>query len=127
MKKIIIALLAGLSLLTLASCTNDADVVSDNISKEADNFGILRKVVAINTFTDKYLMEVEGWCNIVFQASEQQLEITCKHDDGYTKDFVGMGDNVAYTVLQLESANVSKDHYKVTFKPSTVIPDVEVR
>jgi hypothetical protein len=126
-KKLLLIVLTALSVMGLASCTNDADVVSDNISKEADNFGILRKVVAINTFTDKYLLDIEGWCNIVFEASEKQLEVTCKRRDGYTKDFVGMGDNVAYTVLQLESANVSKDHYKVTFKPSTVIPDIEVR
>jgi hypothetical protein len=125
-KKYIVALLAGLSLLGLAACTNDADVVSDNISKEADNFGINRRIVAVNGITDEYLLTIEGWCNI--QQESRQLEVTCKvSEDGYKKHFVGLSDNVTYVVEQLESANVSKDHYKVTFKPSTIIPDIEAR
>lgn len=127
MKKVLIAAAIALVGITTVACTDDdATVVSENISKDADNFKILRKVVVFNGITDQYLLTVEGFCNIVDE--ENQLEITCKvGPDRYTKDFAGLSDNVSYFVKQVEGAKVSKDHYKVTFKPSTVIPDIEVR
>jgi hypothetical protein len=126
-KKFIIAGLAALGGLTLASCTDsDANVVSENISTEADNFKINRRIVAFNGITDKYLLSVEGWCNLTDEGD--QLEIVCKvGDERYKKHFVGLSDNVSYFAEQLESANVSASHYKVVFKPSTILPDVEVR
>ena len=45
----------------------------------------------------------------------------------YKKNFLGLSDNVTYFVEQLDAANVSKDHYRVVFKPSTILPDVDVR
>jgi hypothetical protein len=130
MKKSIAALiLAATAALTLTACTDDdADVVSENISKDADNFKILRRITAINGVTDKYLLTIEGFCNVVADREDKQLEVTCKvGDEQYIKDFVGLSDNSPYIVEQLRSANVSKDHYKVTLKPSTVVPDIEVR
>jgi hypothetical protein len=123
--------IAGLAVLVgvggLVGCTNDADVVSENISTDADNFKINRRIVAVNTFTDQYLLSVEGWCNIHYDREDRQLEVTCKVNDGYKKHFVGISDNVTYVVEQVEAAKVSADHYKVTFKPSTIVPDVEAR
>lgn len=126
MRKAILAGLAGLTLLT-TGCATDADVASKNISNDADNFRVLRRIVAINTFTDKYLLSVEGWCNINYDKEDRQLEITCKVNDGYKKDYVGISDNVTYTVEQLRSSNVSTKHYKVTFKPETIVPDIDAR
>lgn len=124
MKKIFIPLIAVL--FVLAGCTNDADVVSKNISTDADNFKVLRKIVAVNGITDKYIMTLEGWCNITDQ--ERQLEIVCKTGgDSYKKHFVGKSDNTFYFVEQLEGRNVSPDHFKVVLKPETVIPSLEVR
>jgi hypothetical protein len=128
MKRIVAILVAAIIGLTvLTSCANDAEVVSDNLSKDADNFKLNRRIVVFNGITDKYLLSVEGWCNIVDQ--ETQLEITCKlpGEDNYKKHFAGLSDNVSYFVEQLDAANVSADHYKVVFKPSTIIPDIEAR
>ncbi len=124
MRKTLIGFIAGAGLV-LTGCTSDADVASENISKDADNFGVNRRIVAVNGITDKYILSVEGWCNIVDE--ENQLEITCKVGGGFKKHFVGLSDNTTYFVEQLEAANVSTDHYKVIFKPSTIIPDVEAR
>ncbi len=126
-KKILIAFLV-LSALFLGACnTNDADVVSENISTEADNFQIPRRIVGINGITDKFLMEIVGYCNIHVDTGERQLEVTCKVRDGYVKHFLGMSDNAPYTVEQLQPARVSADFYKVVYKPSTLIPDIELR
>ena len=115
--------------IVLAGCTNvnDADVASQNISTDADNFKILRQIVGVNAFTDKYLIEIIGYCNIRVDREDKQLEVTCKRPDGYVKHYLGASDNTPYTVLQLEAADVSVDHYKVTIKPTTVIPHVEFR
>jgi hypothetical protein len=48
-------------------------------------------------------------------------------DDGFKKDYFGISDNVTYTVEQLRSSNVSTKHYKVTFKPEAIVPDIEAR
>lgn len=124
LRRIILAVMATLTML-LAGCTSDADVVSENISTDADNFKILRKIVAVNGITDKYIMELEGWCNIVDEQT--QLEVTCKDSDGYRKHFVGLSDNTFYFVEQMDGANVSPDHFKIVLKPETVIPSVELR
>ncbi|QBP31743.1 hypothetical protein SEA_PIPER2020_64 [Mycobacterium phage Piper2020] len=38
---------------------------------------------------------------------------------------MGLSDNVSYFVEQVESANVSTDHYRVIFKPEVIVPDVD--
>lgn len=111
---------------TLVGCASDADVVSDNISKDADNFKIPRRIVFLNGITDKYILAVEGFCNI--NDSDRQLEVVCKVGEGkYKKHFLGLSDNVTYFAEQVADAEVSADHYKVIFKPETIIPDVEAR
>lgn len=125
MNKIKLFVVGIFAAILVAGCTSDADVASQNISTDADNFKILRRIVAVNGITDNYVLTVEGWCNINDQKT--QLEITCKIKGGYKKDFVGLSDNTFYFVEQLQAANVSVDHYVVVFKPSTVIPDVEAR
>lgn len=109
----------------LTGCTSDADVASKNISTDADNFKVYRRVVAVNGITDKYILSVEGWCNIT--AEPAQLEIVCKVNGGYKKHFVGLSDNTTYFVEQRDAAGVSVNHYKVVFKPETIVPDVEAR
>lgn len=126
LKKILLIILILVGASILASCSSDADVASKNISTDADNFKINRRIVAVNGITDKYILSVEGWCNI--KDENKQLEITCKlGDNAYKKHFVGLSDNTTYFVEQLDAANVSVDHYKVIFKPEVIIPDIERR
>lgn len=53
------AALAATAAVGLAACSSPADVVSENISKEAENFGIARKVVLI-TWADGTLREIRA-------------------------------------------------------------------
>jgi hypothetical protein len=119
MRKIAIKLaVAALALTALAGCTTDADVASRNLSQEADNFGIVRRIVFIN--------EITGRCSIT--DANRQLEVTCKIGEGqFKKHFLGLSDNVTYLAEQVDGANVSTSFYKVTFKPTTIVPDVELR
>lgn len=56
------------------------------------------------------------------------LAVTCKlPGDQYKKHFLGKSDNVTYFAEQMDASGVSADHYKVIFKPSVIIPDIEAR
>ncbi|AXQ63581.1 hypothetical protein SEA_DIXON_75 [Mycobacterium phage Dixon] len=114
--------------LGLSACgVNDADVASENLSKAADNFEIPRRIVFFNGITDKYLLEIQGRCAITADTASQKLDVTCKQNGQFKKHFLGLSDNVSYFVEQIEGANVSDDFYRVTFKPSVVVPDIDIR
>lgn len=110
----------------LTGCTAESDTVSDNLSKEADSFQVLRRVVFFNGITDTYLLTIEGFCSIVDEGN--QLEVTCKvGEDAYTKDFLGLSDNVSYFAEQLDASNVDPYHHTVIFRPETIVPDIDLQ
>lgn len=112
--------------LLLSACNDDASVASRNISKAADNFEVTRRIVFINGITDKYLFEVVGKCNIELQVGK--LALTCKAGPGlYKKHYFGLSDNTTYVVEQLDGLDVSVNHYRVTFKPQQIIPEIDFR
>ena len=125
MKKLLI--ISGILLSSLlAACTTEADVVSENLSKSADSFSIERRVVFVNGITDKYLLSIEGKCSISDDGN--QLEVTCKvGDEEYKKHFLGLSDNVTYFVEQMEGKKEDPFHYKVLFRPESIIPDVDLQ
>lgn len=126
MKKAMLTLAAMAVLAT--GCGADADVASENLSKAADNFEINRRIVFFNGITDTYLMTIEGRCSLGNKDTAKRLSVTCKVGDGeYKKHFLGLSDNVSYFVEQVEGKRVSKDHYRVTFKPSVIVPDIDHR
>lgn len=127
MKKVLLVILMSAGLFIFSGC-NDADVASQNISKDADNFKVLRKVTFINTVTDEVLYTVEGNFAITADTSDNQLEITAKTgDDKFQKHFLGLSPTTVYIVEQLEWQEANKYQFKITLKPSALIPDVEVR
>lgn len=119
---------AALVLVGALTACNDADVASRNISKAADNFEVLRRVVFYNGITGDYILSVEGLCSIGNADKSREVSITCKAGPGnYKKHFLGLSDNVTFFSEQLEASNVSASRYRVVFKPSVIIPDVEIR
>lgn len=130
MKKIGIGFVALLMMLVGAACFNSkADIASSNLSKAAENFEISRRIVFFNGITDKYLLTVEGRCSVETgnSALRGSLEVTCKvGPNEYKKHFLGLSDNVSYFVEQTEPVDVSVYHYRVIFRPDTIIPAIEL-
>ncbi len=123
MKKTVFALTV---LMALAACEDDANVASRNVSKAADNFEVTRRVVFFNGITDNYLLELVGLCSIKDQA--RQLEVVCKTGPTeFKKHFLGLSDNVSYFAEQLDGIDASAFHYRVTFKPQVILPDIDFR
>lgn len=117
--------IALIALLCVTGCENDAAVVSRNISNDAENFKVQRRVIFYNSITDTYMLVIEGLCQV---EHAQKLAITCKTGaNSYKKHYLGLSNNVTYFVEQLEDSDVSAYHYKVIFKPQTLLPDVEMK
>ncbi len=128
MRKLLIAIaIAVVSSAILVGCSKPADIASKNMSEAADNFEVLRRVVFYNGITGDYILKIEGFCSLGNMDKPKQLSLTCKTGNGqYKKHFLGLSDNVTYFVEQIDSKNVSTDHYVVDFKPSSIVSLVRV-
>jgi hypothetical protein len=125
MKNTIATILAATAMLT--AC-NDADVASANLSTAADNFEITRRIVFYNGITGDYMMTMEGLCSLGNNDPARRLTVTCKTGPtAYKKHFLGLSDNVTYFVEQVESAPVGVYHYRVIFKPQTILPNIDFK
>lgn len=126
MKKIIAVVILALSV--LSGCSTEADTASYNTSKAADNFQVERRIIFFNGTTDKYLLSIEGLCSVEVDASDAQLEVVCRlGKNSYKKHYLGLSDNVTYFIEQLRPARVSGYHYRVMFRPETIVPDVDFK
>lgn len=127
-KRTLAVALMGVALLgSAAACKKDSDVVNQNLATDADNFKVYRRVVFINGITDKYMLEIEGFCSID-TSDANRWAVTCKvGPNSYKKDLLGKADNVTMLTTQLDASNVSATHYTVILKPETIVPEPEVR
>lgn len=124
----IIGLVSVAANLVGCSWRDEADVASYNISKEADNFNIYRRVVVINNQSDETMLEFEGWCSIESNMDKSRLEITYRVGEGqYYKDFVGLNDRTTYVITQIDGANVDKYHYEWLYHSQGDLIPIELK
>lgn len=127
MKRLWVMLLMVISIIGITNCQSDASVASYNLSQDADNFRIIRRVVFYNGITGEWILSVEGRCSIEVDSVDKQLELTVKTGENtYKKHFLGLSDNVTYFAEQLDNAEVDMYHYKVIFKPEVILPTMQV-
>lgn len=122
-------LIVSAAAMVLAGCQDDAKIASHNISKAADNFEINRRIVFINGITDNYLLSIEGRCAFeVESGAKPKVAVTCKTGpSAFKKHTLGLSDNVTFFSEQMEAADVSVFHYRVTFKPQSLLRDYDFR
>jgi hypothetical protein len=119
---LLVVLLTGI----LSACS-DADVASTNVSTAADNFEINRRVIFYNGITGEYMLEIDGYCSLGNSDEPGSLSVVCKVGPGlYKKHFLGLSDNVTYFVEQVDPAPANVYNYRVIFKPSVIVPDMEL-
>ena len=125
MKKFLLVLV--LCAIVISGCASDADLASQNLSKAADMFEVTRRIVFYNGITGEYILQIEGLCSLGNYDSAGELTVTCKTGENvYKKHFLGLSDNVTFFAEQLESAEVGVYHYRVIFRPESIIPDVDL-
>ena len=122
-RKMITAFAAALVLsITFAGC-NQAERVSYNLSKEADNFNDIRQVTVINCIEGDILFQMTGKMSTTADTSDNQLEIIVEDENGeYKKHFIGLSNNVTYVVEDITSEDVSNYKYTLNFNPDMWIP-----
>ena len=123
-----IVVLTAVLLISFVGCTQ-ADRVSYNLSKEADNFNVVRQLTVINCIEGDVIFQMTGKLSIEADTADNQLEVTVEDDGTYVKHFIGLSDNVTYVVedLNLGANDVKKYRYTLNFNPNMWIPvDVEV-
>lgn len=123
MKKIVAIIVAvAIAGITLLGCT-EASKVSYNVSQEADNFNVVRRLTVLNARTDKPMFELIGTFSSHVDAADNQLEITCEVGDGeYKKHFIGLNDWTMYVIEDIGGAEVNKYKYEVNFLPESILP-----
>ena len=121
-RKIILVITLTLMVLLIAGC-READKVSYNLSKEADNFNNVRQITVMNCIKGDILFQMTGKMSIVADTEDNQLEVTVEDENGeYKKHFIGLSDNVTYVVEDITSGNVSKYKYTLNFNPKMLVP-----
>ena len=120
-KRIALALMLVMAALLLASCSQ-ASRVSANLSKEADQFNVTRRLAVINARTDKPVFELVGAFSIG-NTTTNELAITVQTGPNeYKKHYVYLNEWTLYVVEDISGANVSPYHYEVNFLPEMIIP-----
>jgi hypothetical protein len=126
-KKTIIGL--ALAALALTGCATDAQKVSDNLSKEADQFNIVRRIVVTNTWNGETLWEATGRCSIDIGRPDVLVLICLEDQDAglYKKHYLSTGGgNISWASTQLDAAPASRYHTTIVFKPTAIVPNVDI-
>lgn len=107
----------------ITSCDREANRVSYNVSKEADNFNVLRRLAVINTRTDKVEFEVVGRFSLDTSASSNKIYIIVEKEKGvYLKHIIGLNENTFYVVEDIGGAGVSEYKYEINYIPEMIVP-----
>lgn len=121
MKKFIAVLLIVAGIFTLAGC-REASRVKYNVSKEADNFNVERRLSVINARTDKPLLELTGFFSIS-NNSDSELVVTCQTGENEFKvNYVYLNEWTLYVVEDVSGASVDPYHYEINFLPEMIQP-----
>ena len=117
MKKVIAVIEMACFICTAFSGCTEADQVSQNISQEADNFNVTRKLTVLNARTDTILLNLTGTFALK-NNSDNELEVIIETAEGkYQKDYVYLNDYTMYVVEDISGSNVDKYHYEINFLP----------
>lgn len=121
-KKIMALLTSMFIILSLTGCS-EARRVSTNLSKQADNFNVLRQVTVINCLENDVVFQMTGKMSITADISDRQLEVVVENEDGsYSKHIIGLSDNVTYVVEDLDTNYVERYRFVINYNPKMWIP-----
>lgn len=119
---LILAVMLGLA--AMAGCeTRQANVVSYNVSKEADNFNIVRRLTVINARTDTVILQMVGKMSITDHSNGIDCLVEIDREKGiYQKHYIYTNDYTIVTVEDVSGVGVSKYDYEFEIMPKTLIP-----
>lgn len=127
MKKMILITMLVLVGVVLGGCVRTSTTVNHNLSKDADEFNLYRKITVTNARTDTIMLQAEGYMSLS-NNSANELVVTIKTGENtYYKDYIYLNDWTCYVMEQTEPTGTDKYHYQLVFYPERIIPDVEIK
>ncbi|MEC3942722.1 hypothetical protein [Enterococcus mundtii] len=121
MKKLIMLIVSIGMVFSLSAC-RQATKVSHNVSQEADNFNVIRRVAVMNTLSNTVEFEVIGRISVNTSNSEK-LEILVETEEGvYKKYLINMTQFNMYVIEDLAGAEVNQYKYEVNYMPESIVP-----
>lgn len=98
------------------------------MSQAAHNFEVNRRCIFYNGITGEYILVIEGLLSVTESTTQNRLEVIVKTGPAaYKKHYLGLSDNVSCFVEQLEPVAADPFHYRVFFRPQTIIPDIDLQ
>ena len=125
-KKIAVLSMILVFITVLCGCELDRESkrVSYNISKNADNFNVVRRLTVFNMRTDKCIMSMTGKMSIQNEGNNEiSVIVELDRKAGlYQKHLIYLNEWTMYTVEDVSGVNVSRYAYEVEFMPQTIVP-----
>lgn len=122
--KILTALVCASAL--IGCSRDDATVARHNMTKAADNFELMRRIVFYNVRLGQNVVTIEGKCSIEY--GDSRTEYICKlGENQFIRNFLSSSNDIVAIVEQMDSVPVNVYHFRRTFKPQTTIPDIDFR
>lgn len=88
MKKIIAVIVVVILIFALSGCDSEANRVSYNVSKEADNFNVCREIIVVNIRDNTVLYTLRGYFSLKNEGHNELCVISEVGDGVYKKDFI---------------------------------------
>lgn len=128
MKKKISIILCIIMMFTMCifatGCEREANEVNYNVSLEADNFNVQRRLAVIDTVTNEPVFEMTGLISIEADTDDNQLEVLVEVSNGvYKKHIIGLNQaTTMYVVEDINGTGVDKYNYTINYNPKQFIP-----
>lgn len=119
--------LGGIIVVSIVGCLmlcsmRQSSQVSYNVSQQADNFNVTRRIVVMNSRTDKIVFELIGNFAVMNNSSRELEVIVETAEDDYKKHLIYLNDWTTYFVEDLSGADVNSFKYEVNYLPEAVFP-----
>jgi hypothetical protein len=130
MKKLLLISAILSTALFVTGCEDDAVIAKNNAAKAADNFEVNRRILFYNTWTDTVVQKIEGLCAIEYG---HRVSVICKVGEDSSgnaivkNSMISTSGQTEVVVEQLDALPVNVYHYRRTFKPQGIIPDVDFK
>lgn len=125
-RKVVAMILATMMAVGMTGCST-ADTVNHNLSKDANEFNVYRRITVTNARTDTIMLQAEGYMALGNNSSNELVVTIKTGDDQYYKDYIYLNDWTCYVMEQTEPKGTDKYHYELVFYPERLIPNIEIK
>lgn len=119
-KLLAMLLLLAIVVVSFSGCT-EAQKVSASISKQADEFHIVRRVSVINMRTDTIVMQVIGTLSVI-KSDDGDVDLMIRtSEETYKKNFLNLNDWTIYTVDDV-TGEYPLYYFEIKYNPNLLRP-----